>query len=232
MKFAEAAVVILMIFLILLTLSEVSGVNRKMSDLLETLALPLINIRVDIENFFRSVFQLRSIDRVIRDLNRYAESFSNRFPYPLPMRVAFFSFERNNTAIMTTGRSAAQGVPVVSVFSSTIYGVVKSSHDGYVMVSPLTAPGVRISAVVQKDNRTVEGAVYSSGGKLYFSTFDPYYLESGDQVRIASTVQGYGYYKTMKIDLIGEIAGLHGSDYLVNTPNVFGDYFVYLEWQE
>jgi hypothetical protein len=62
------------------------------------------------------------------------------------MRVAFFSFERNNTAIMTTDRSAAQGVPVVSVFSSTIYGVVKSSHDGYVMVSPLTAPGVRISA--------------------------------------------------------------------------------------
>jgi hypothetical protein len=231
-KFAEVAVVILMIFLVLSSILEVTGTNRRASEFFDDMALPLINLRVDIENFFRALFQTRSIDRVIRDLNRYADSFSDKFEFPIPMRVAFFSFERNNTAVMTTNRPALPGTPVASFFSSTIYGVVKSSNERYLLVSPLTSPGTRISAAVHREETVIEGVIYSDAGKLYFSTFDPYYLEAGDSVRIASTVPGYGYYKAMKLDLIGEIAGRHGSDYLVKNPNVFGDYFLFLELQE
>ena len=87
-KFAEVAVVILMIFLVLSSILEVTGTNRRASEFLMEWHTP-INLRVDIENFFRALFQTRSIDRVIRDLNRYADSFSDKFEFPIPMRVAF-----------------------------------------------------------------------------------------------------------------------------------------------
>ncbi len=228
MKFAELAIVILMTFIVLIVLADSTGLNKRVASFFDPVTLPLLKTRVEVENFIRSVFQTQSIYRITRDMNRYADSFQREFPFPLPLRIAFHSFDKSNYSIMTTDGTATFGTPVASVFSSSIFGIVYSCENGFIKVQPLISPGVRLPAIVEKNSTTAEGVVISERGRLLFSTFDPFYLEPGDLVRLSSTAIGYNYYRQMKLDLIGEIAGIQGKDYLVKIPAAYGSYFVFL----
>ena len=229
MKLFQTTISIFVVLIVAFALSKNFGFDRFIDDGLTFLSRPLLTVRTTIVDAADKTGDFFQTEEPLEILQEKLKNLETEFPYPLPAKIAFYSHVKNDITILRAKSLAGKETPVFSLETGTMFGIVKDSANEFIAVERLQFMTRKFPATTSHNAGTVDGVVYSAGGRVYFSTFDPVDLDPGDVVTITSSTPSFGYFKELGLEKIGTIAGRVEKDYILAIPEDFGSYFLYME---
>lgn len=226
MKKLEILVALLFGLILIFNFFQVAGINAQLRSWLFELSEPMLVLRSEVANIYSKIMDSNVVQFPEIDFHSFCSTVVD-----LPLAVGFYNHSFGNDVILDSAATPMEKSPVISLKSKRLSGIVVKGWKNSVLVEPIRNLSFQLPAVAMQDpyNVEIEGIIFSKGRNLYFQTFDPVELISGDKVFLSPEMEGFGYFYSLEATYIGDILASMPDGYLISHEEMGPGYYVFLE---